>query len=108
MTPEMEKLVVKVAKAYLATKKATMKTVAEKFGVSESTVGKYLNKTLAEVDPELWVKVQEKKKANVARSHQNVAPKKPVAPVKKPTPKTATKSSKCCAKKATPKKVAKK
>ena len=105
MASEFEMLVVKMAKAYLATKKATMDTVAEKFNVSSSTVGKYLNKILPAIDPDLWDKVQKKKEANIARSRQNFAPKK--APAKKTTseqkPVTKAATTKTVAKRTTSK-----
>ena len=75
MTPELEKMVVKVAKEYLATKKATMSSVAEKFQISKTTVSKYLNNHLKNIDSDLWDKVQNKKSDNINRSRLNVIPK---------------------------------
>lgn len=74
MTDEMRKVIIKMAKAYIATKKATFVSVAKKFAISPTTVGKYLNIYLKEIDISLWEKVQEKKAINIARSQKNVIP----------------------------------
>ena len=74
----MRKLIIKMAKHYLLTKKATIQSVSDKFGVAYSTANKYLNKTLKGIDIDLWQKVQNKKIANINRTHQNFSksPKK--------------------------------
>ena len=70
MASDFEKLITRMAINYLDPN-ATMKSVAEKFKVSETTVSKYLNKILPMFDLELSISVQKKKAINIAKSKQN-------------------------------------
>lgn len=56
---------------YICTRNMSFKKLAEKYGVSESTVGKYMNYDLALISPWIYKKVQRKKEKNVAKSKKN-------------------------------------
>lgn len=71
MTEALKEKIVKMAKQYIASKKATFESVGKKFDVSSSKVSKYLNNDLKSIDIVLWGKVQNKKAINIARSRQN-------------------------------------
>ncbi len=74
-TPRIEldqKTVVRIAKYYVKTKSATYIVLCNKFNLSTSVVRRCLNVTIKEIDPELWVQVQEKKKANIERGRQAI------------------------------------
>ena len=74
-----EKTLVRMAKYYVKTKSATYVVLCNKFNLSTSVVRRCLNVTIKEIDPELWVAVQEKKKANIERGRQAI-----INPTKKP------------------------
>lgn len=78
MVQDLKINIIKMAKYYIHAKKASIRSTAEKFGVAYSTANKYLNHSLKGIDINLWVKVQAKKAANIAKSRQNF-----VKPVKK-------------------------
>lgn len=66
------RLIVRMAKYYVGTKKATYKVLSEKFAVGQRTISKYFNNDLKTIDIDLWEKVQEKKQANIKRGQQTI------------------------------------
>lgn len=100
-----EKLVVKIANSYLRKKNSSFAELAIQYGVSASTIGRYLNVELKNISSELYEKVIAKKEANRARvkfqPKKKKAEKKPlkkvvekVAPKKETSKKTTKKASK--------------
>lgn len=67
----MDKTIIKMAKYYVHTKNATLKSTAEKFSTSSSAVGKYFTNELKFISPRLYGKVEEKKARNVLKSRKN-------------------------------------
>lgn len=82
LTPEQErnKRIVGMAKYYLRRKNRTFQDVATRFDISTTTVGKYFNKILPEVDSILSGKVQTKialaKAAQIKRFKETIVKKK--------------------------------
>ena len=72
MNEEKKKLVLKAARTYLSRKSATYAYVSTRLNISTSTVGKYLNCYLKELDMELYTRVQEKKQNNILRTRKNL------------------------------------
>ena len=73
MASQREKLVIDVARAYVKDRKATYASLAQKFNVSSTTIGKLLNTELKSVNPKLWAKVNAKKEKNVKNSQRYIA-----------------------------------
>ena len=77
MTEAMKEKIIKMAKEYVSSKKATFTSVFANHSIAYSTGRHYLNVELKEIDPKLWEKVQKRKEENINRSLQNfVKPKK--------------------------------
>lgn len=67
----MDKKIIKMARYYVRTKDATIKSTAEKFSISSSTVGGYFTNELKFISPKLYGKVEEKKARNVLKARNN-------------------------------------
>ena len=69
---EFKKMIISMARYYLFKKNGTLKSVAHRFDISESAVSRYFNNQLKLIDYNLYMKVRDKKAANIKRARQNI------------------------------------
>lgn len=73
MNPFLRTQIIIMAKIYAYKKDCTYDYLAEKFGISKSTVFRYFHNYLPEISAKLYVRVKDKIKENIDRSRQNFA-----------------------------------
>ena len=63
-----ENLIKKAARRYIKYPNATIRSIAEEFGMGASTLQGYFAKDLKEISPKLYDKVNKKKASNIERA----------------------------------------
>ena len=76
-------MIEKMARAYLSSKDATMRSVAKEFGIGYGTLQKCFSSDLKEISPKLYEKVSKKKTANIEKTRHNFDTSKKVCILQK-------------------------
>lgn len=64
-----EKDLIQACRKYVATKKATIRSVSENYNFGKSTLHTFIHKKLKELNPVLYIKVLDKIKFNIPIKH---------------------------------------
>lgn len=64
-----EKDLIQACRKYVATKKATIRSVSENYNFGKSTLHTFIHKKLKELNPVLYIKVLDKIKFNISIKH---------------------------------------